>query len=80
MASVLYLFHIVNLLYKGEERQGCDIHIIYNLGLAGEAYLKLTVALDSVNGSARTAESVTTAAAADKLISGIFHRAHDSKV
>ena len=76
----LDLFDIVHLLDKREERQGCDIHIILYLRLARKTHLKLAVSLDSVNSSACAAKAVAAAAAAYKLISGIFHRAHNGEI
>ena len=57
------LFDVVNLLDEGEEGQGCHIHIVLNLGRAGETYLKLAVALYAIDGGAGAAEAVSAAAA-----------------
>ena len=76
----LYLLNIVNLLYKREERQSGNIHIVFHLGLAGEAGFQLALALDAVNRGACAAESVSATAAAHELIACIFHRAHYGQI
>ena len=75
-----YIFNIVNLLYKREIREGCDIHFVLNLGLASKTSLELVLTLDTVDRSARAAEAVTATATAHELIACVFHRAHDSEV
>ena len=74
------LVYVVNFFYEGEEGEGCDIHVIFNLGLASEASLQFLVTLDTVNGCASATEAVTASAASDELIAGIFHSRHDRQV
>jgi len=74
-----YFFNIIHLLYKGEERQSRYVHSLFNLGLTSETSLKLALALDSVYCCTSTAEAVTAAATAYKLIACVFHCAHNGK-
>ena len=71
----LDLFDVVDLLHQREEGQGRHVHIVFYLGLAGQAGLQLPVALDAVDGGAGAAEAVAAAAAAHQLIARVFHRA-----
>ena len=64
----LYVLKLVGLLYEGEERKSCNIHIVLNLCLTCKAGLKLLLSFDSVYGRARAAESVPAAASAYELI------------
>ena len=75
-----YLLYIIYLFDKREERKRRNIHIVFDFCLTGKAGFEFSVAFDSVNRCARTAEAVTATASANKLISRIFHGAHDGQV
>jgi hypothetical protein len=76
----LYLFDIVYLLDKREERQSCDIHTVLYLSFAGKADLEVAVALDAIDGSASAAKAVAASTASYKLIARVFHSAHNGKI
>ena len=74
------LLDVIDLLDQREEGEGGDVHVVLDLGLAGETDLELAVAGDAVDRGARAAEAVAAAAAADELIARVLHGLHDGQV
>ena len=76
----LDLVDLIGSLISGEEGDGSNVHAFLYLSLASEAGLELVLALDSVNSSASTAETVTAAATSLEGVAGVFHSSHNGEV